>query len=60
MTYRGAVFLHGMGHLVVFVFPASPSKEALLAHVEIEALAPTVYESRALLSHVELNHLTDI
>jgi hypothetical protein len=41
-SYRGAVLLHGMSHLVVLVLAASTSKEALLAHVKIEALQAPV------------------
>jgi len=42
IDYRGAVLLHGVGHLVVLVLAASAGKEALLAHVEIEALQAPV------------------
>jgi hypothetical protein len=42
VTYRGAVLLHGVGHLVVLVLAASTSKEALLTHVKIEALQAPV------------------
>ncbi len=42
MTYRGAVLLHGMGHLVVLVSSAPPRKEAVLTHVEVEALETPV------------------
>ena len=42
ITYSSAVFLHGVRHLVVFVFAPFASEEASLAHVEVEALQAAV------------------
>ena len=42
ITYSSAVFLHGVRHLVVFVFTPFASEEASLAHVEVEALQAAV------------------
>ena len=44
-THRGAVLLHGVRHLVVFVLAALPGKEAGLAHVEVEALEASISEA---------------
>ena len=40
--YRGAVLLHGVGHLMALVSATSASKEAVLAHVKVEALQAPV------------------
>lgn len=41
-TYGSAILLHGMGELVVLGFAAT--KEAFLAHVEVEAFQTAVSE----------------
>ncbi len=41
-AHRSAVLLHWMRHLVVLVLPALPREEAVLAHVEAEALQAAV------------------
>ena len=44
-TYRGAVFLHWMGHLVAFVATSFPGEETVLAHVEVETLETAISET---------------
>jgi hypothetical protein len=44
-TYRRTVLLHGVRHLVVLVLSSLAGKEAVLAHVKVEALETAVPES---------------